>query len=118
MIPPLRPVPSLVLRVLASNFVPFRNANGSICCSDKDALCDVCKSKHAARGHRSASTRVQDYEPPDAYASDAAKLQAADARNESANHTPIRDTTIHLDANGIPDPYAADIARLRAGYQR
>lgn len=68
---------------------PRHLADGRVCCSCADALCPACAAHQAV-----ASTG---FAPPNPYAK---VLRAAEA-------TP-------LNAHGIPDGYAAGLAKLRA----
>jgi hypothetical protein len=95
------------------SFEPFRLASGEICCSDPNALCDACESKHAARTHRSASARVTDHTPPDPYFNDVSKLRAANIRAEGG-----RDLATLRNESDSTDPYAIDTERLRAEYRQ
>jgi hypothetical protein len=101
-------------------FVPRIHENGGICCSAELALCDKCKAHFAWGGApRAASLRTavpHDYTPPNSYERDLQKLRDRDAQAAAArtHQPPPRPSEMHLDANGIPDPYFHAIqARLR-----
>ncbi len=86
---------------------------GGMCCSARAACCPRCEARLAeeARTLRSAT----DHTPPDIYAQPLADLRLREAKAAAARtHTPTpRPTTMPLDANGIPDIYAAGLAAMK-----
>jgi len=87
-------------------FQPRIHENGGPCCTAELALCDKCKAHFAWGGApRAASLRTaaSDYTPPDPYAEELRKIRA-DLTTTSRWPEP-RPTEMHLDANGVPDPY-------------
>lgn len=98
---------------------PFTHPDtGGICCSSRRGCCPRCEAKLVAentgRSLRSGS-RAEDFAPPDPYAAGLAKLRASDAQAAAAKtYQPTqRPTEMHLDANGIPDPYASALAAMK-----
>lgn len=93
-------------------FQPRIHENGGPCCTAELALCDKCKAHFAWGGApRAASLRpAVDYTPPDPYEPQLARLRAD---LPSTRWPEPRSTEIHLDANGVPDPYYAALEQMR-----
>lgn len=69
------------------------------------------QAEDRARRLRVAAER--DYTPPDPYEKDLASMRLSVAQAAAAHQPSPRSTEMHLDANGIPDPYFHALERMR-----
>jgi len=93
---------------------PFTHANGNICCSTRKGCCPNCEAKLAAEERPQHS--AGEFSPLDPYKAGLDALRASETRAAAARtHSPApRPTEMHLDANGVPDPYFHGLERLRS----
>jgi hypothetical protein len=75
--------------------------------------CAKCDPEyHAKRAAKRTLRSATDFTPPDIYKAGIERLQRAEAARTKTNYVPPA-TEMHLDANGIPDIYAAGLAAMK-----
>jgi hypothetical protein len=98
---------------------------GGICCSSINNrgqhvapahMCEKCRSHFSALRFRTQEGNMDDFTPPDPYQKGLADLRRAEAKAAAARsgQPAPRPTTLRLDHNGIPDPYATGLAKMRS----